>query len=41
MRDHERPDGIFLKLSDVYFQLGDLELERVYRERIYGSLRPE
>jgi tetratricopeptide (TPR) repeat protein len=39
--DHERPDGIFLKLSDVYFQLGDLELERVYRERIYGSLRPE
>ncbi len=41
LRDHERPDGIFLKLSDVYFQLGDLELERVYRERIYGSLRPE
>jgi hypothetical protein len=27
-----------LKLSDVAFALGDLDGERVYRERIYGSL---
>lgn len=39
--DHERPNSVFLKLSDVHFQLGDLDLERVYRERIYGSLRPD
>lgn len=32
---------VLLKLSDVHFKLGDLELERYYRERIYGSLRPE
>jgi len=28
-----------LKLSDVYFKLGDLEKERAFRERVYGSLR--
>ncbi len=35
------PAQIYLKLSDTYFKLGDLELERVYREKIYGSLRAE
>jgi tetratricopeptide (TPR) repeat protein len=35
------PAPIYLKLSDVHFMLGDLDLERVYREKIYGSLRPE
>ena len=30
--------SILLKLSDVHFKLGNVELERVYRERIYGSL---
>lgn len=32
-------DSVLLKLSDVHFQLGNFELERHYRERIYGSLR--
>ncbi len=35
------PASIYLKLYDVHFKLGDRELERVYREKIYGSLRPE
>jgi tetratricopeptide (TPR) repeat protein len=35
------PAPVYLKLSDVHFMLGDLELERAYREKIYGSLRPE
>ncbi len=30
--------SVLAKLSDVAFALGDLEGERVYRERIYGSL---
>ena len=30
--------SVLLKLSDVYFRLGDQEQERIYRERIYGSL---
>jgi hypothetical protein len=30
--------SVLVKLSDVAFALGDLEGERVYRERIYGSL---
>jgi hypothetical protein len=29
---------ILLKLSDVYFTFGDLQKERLYREKIYGSL---
>ena len=33
--------SVLLKLSDVHFKLGNLELERHYREKIYGSLRPE
>ncbi len=32
---------VYLKLSDSHFILGDLELEHCYREKIYGSLRPE
>ena len=31
--------SVLLKLSDVYFLLGDLEKERFYREAIYGALR--
>ncbi len=30
--------SLYLKLSDVYFALGDLERERSYRELIYGRL---
>ena len=37
----KKPDSLFLRLSDTHFELGELELERHYRERIYGSLRPE
>jgi tetratricopeptide (TPR) repeat protein len=29
----------YLKLSDVWFQLGDREKERLYREGIYGALK--
>jgi tetratricopeptide (TPR) repeat protein len=32
-------DPVFAKLSDVYFALGDLDRERLYREKVYGSLR--
>lgn len=32
------PDPIFLKLSDVHFKLGNLDQERLYREKIYGRL---
>lgn len=32
------PTHIWLKLSDVYFRLGDLDKERLYRELIYGRL---
>jgi hypothetical protein len=35
------PAQVYLKLSDTHFMLGDLELERLYREKIYGSLRIE
>ena len=31
--------GIWLKLSDVHFKLGDLERERQFREKVYGTLR--
>jgi hypothetical protein len=30
---------VYTKLSDVYYRLGDLERERQYREKVYGSLR--
>ena len=36
---HPRPGSVWLKLSDVYFKLGDLEKERVFRERVFGRLR--
>ena len=32
------PSSVLLKLSDVHFELGNLELERFYREKIYGAL---
>jgi tetratricopeptide (TPR) repeat protein len=31
---------VLLKLSDVYFRLGDLQKERIHREKIYGRLNP-
>jgi tetratricopeptide (TPR) repeat protein len=36
---HPRPSSVWLKLSDVYFKLGDLEKEHSFRERVYGALR--
>jgi tetratricopeptide (TPR) repeat protein len=36
--EQKRIPSVLLKLSDVYFRLGDLEQERVYREMIYGGL---
>ena len=36
---HPSPSSVWLKLSDVYYKLGDLETERTLRERVYGSLR--
>ncbi|HTP33744.1 MAG TPA: hypothetical protein VMJ75_16310 [Candidatus Acidoferrales bacterium] len=39
LAEHPRPNSVWLKLSDVYFKLGDLEKERAFRERVYGSLR--
>jgi tetratricopeptide (TPR) repeat protein len=39
LAQHPRPSSVWLKLSDVYFKLGDLEKERVFRERVYGGLR--
>ena len=41
LAEHPRPRSVWLKLSDVYFKLGDLEQERAYRERVYGTLRAE
>jgi len=41
LRILEDPAQVYLKLSDTHFMLGDLALERLYREKIYGSLRPE
>jgi hypothetical protein len=32
---------LLLKLSDVHYKLGDPELERAYREKVYGSLDSE
>lgn len=34
------PSSALLKLSDVHFKLGNLEEERAYREKIYGTLEP-
>ena len=39
VKEHEEGASALLKLSDVYFLLGDLEKERTYRERIYGSVK--
>jgi tetratricopeptide (TPR) repeat protein len=38
LAEHPRPSSVWLKLSDVYFKLGDLEKERAFRERVYGGL---
>ncbi|MCC6540352.1 MAG: hypothetical protein IT162_22590 [Bryobacterales bacterium] len=36
---HHQPRVVWLKLSDVYFRLGDAARERSYRERVFGGLR--
>jgi tetratricopeptide (TPR) repeat protein len=41
LKEQEQNAEILLKLSDVYFRLGDLENEKVYREKIYGAIAPE
>ena len=41
LSENPRPRSVWLKLSDVYFKLGDFEKERVYRERVYGILREQ
>jgi tetratricopeptide (TPR) repeat protein len=38
-RDH--PASVLLKLSDVHFKLGNLDQERAYRQKIYGTLEPK
>jgi hypothetical protein len=38
LKGSERNPGILVKLADVYFRLGDLEHERLYREKIYGTI---
>ncbi|MBK5290550.1 MAG: hypothetical protein JJE04_02515, partial [Acidobacteriia bacterium] len=39
LAEHSRPSSVWLKLSDVYCKLGDMEKERAFRERVYGGLR--
>jgi tetratricopeptide (TPR) repeat protein len=39
LQDDPNSTGAYLKLSDVWFLLGDREKERSYRERIYGVLK--
>jgi len=41
VKGNEQSAGILVKLSDVYFRLGDLEKERLYREKIYGTIGTE
>lgn len=41
LKGNEQSAGILVKLSDVYFRLGDLEKERLYREKIYGRMGQE
>ena len=36
--DRRKLSSVYLKLSDLYFLMGDPENERHYRERVYGSL---
>jgi tetratricopeptide (TPR) repeat protein len=40
MRENVNNTSVLLKLSDVYFLFGDLEKEQVFREKVYGTLRP-
>ena len=39
-KENVKNTSVLLKLSDVYFILGDLEKERIYREKVYGTLSP-
>jgi tetratricopeptide (TPR) repeat protein len=41
LKGREQNPGILVKLSDVYFRLGDLDNERLYREKIYGTMLAE
>ena len=40
LEDAPNPTSVLLKLSDVHFKLGNAELERGYREKVYGTLEP-
>ncbi|HJR08196.1 MAG TPA: hypothetical protein VJ842_13120 [Pyrinomonadaceae bacterium] len=40
MKENAKSTSVLLKLSDVYFVLGDLEKEQIYREKVYGTLSP-
>lgn len=40
MKENVKNTSVLLKLSDVYFILGDLEKEQIYREKVYGTLSP-
>jgi tetratricopeptide (TPR) repeat protein len=39
--DAANATAVLLKLSDVHFKLGNAELERGFREKIYGTLEPK
>ena len=39
LTDH--PASVLLKLSDVHVKLGNLDEERAYRQKIYGTLEPK
>ena len=41
LKEQASSADILVKLSDVYFRLGDLENERLYREKIYGAIARE
>ena len=38
LRDRPADPLLLVKVSDVHFMLGELQAERTYRERVYGSL---
>jgi tetratricopeptide (TPR) repeat protein len=40
LKENAKSTSVLLKLSDVYFILGDLEKEQIYREKVYGTLSP-
>jgi tetratricopeptide (TPR) repeat protein len=41
LRIADNPTAVLLKLSDVHFKLGNIDDERAYREKVYGTLEPK